>query len=277
MAGRQLTIARPLASAIVNVTSDSFWEGARSRTAEQAIADGRRLLGEGFDLVDVGAVAARSGPPVAPETEAAALVPAVRGLAAAGAIVSADTFSAHVAREAVGAGAAIVNDISGAADPHLLEVCAQTGCGLVLMHIEGPARQDRPNHRYDDVAARLLEFFGAGLQRAASYGVAAEQIVLDPGLDFDLSVADDLEIVRRLGELRSLDRPLYLAISRKDFLGAVLAGSWEGRLDPGRRSWATVGLSALVTYAGAGVLRVHDAEAVDAMLVAAALRAESGR
>jgi dihydropteroate synthase len=269
---RTLRFPPPAAAGIVNVTDDSFFAGARSVTPDQAIADGLALVEAGFDLLDVGAVAARSGPPVDPADEAARLIPAVSRLAAdADVPVLVDTFSAPVARAAVEAGAAAINDISGGADPALFEVAAESGCGYVLMHIEGPPRADRRPPGYEDPVAHLTRWFAERLERATEAGVDPEQVVLDPGLDFDLSVADDLEILRRLDELHALDRPLFIAISRKDFLGAVLAGSWEERLAPEDREGATLAATALATAAGAELHRLHDASSLDAMRVAAAI------
>jgi dihydropteroate synthase len=261
-----------LAAGIVNVTDDSFYEGARSGTPEGAIADGRRLVEEGFDLLDVGAVAARSGPPVSADDEAASLVPAVEGLvAAAGVPVLADTFSGEVARRALAAGAAAINDISGGADPGLLAAVAEAGAGYVLMHIEGPPREDRDPPAYDDPVAHLLAWFEERISSAVAAGIAEERIALDPGLDFDLSMDDDLEVMRRLGELRVLGRPLFVALSRKDFLGAVLAGSWDERAAADERGAATLAATALAVAQGAEVLRLHDPEALDALRVAAAI------
>jgi dihydropteroate synthase len=271
---RTLTFPPPLAAGIVNVTDDSFFEGARSETPERAVADGLALVEAGFGLLDVGAVAARSGPPVEAADEAARLVPAVERLAAeSGVPVLADTFSPQVARAALDAGAAAINDISGGADRELLELVAESGCGYVLMHIEGPPRVDRDPPRYDDVVEHLKRWFAERFELAGAAGVDLEQVVLDPGLDFDLSVDDDLEILRRLGELRELGRPLFMAISRKDFLGAVLAGSWEDRLAPSEREGATLAATALAAADGAELFRLHDASALDAMRVAAAIGA----
>jgi dihydropteroate synthase len=269
---RTLVFPPPLAAGIVNITDDSFFAGARSGTPERGIADGLALVEAGFDLLDVGAVAASSGPPVKPADEAARLVPAVERLAAeSGVPVIADTFSAEVARAAVDAGAAAINDISGGADPALFELVARSGCGYVLMHIEGPPRTEREPPAYADVVEHQRGWFERRLEDAAAAGVDPEQVVLDPGLDFDLSVDDDLEILRRLGELRELGRPLFLALSRKDFLGAMLADSWEERLEPSEREGATLAATALATAAGAELLRLHDASALDAMRVAAAI------
>jgi dihydropteroate synthase len=271
LSGGALDLERPLAAGIVNVTTDSMFEGARSGTPEQAVADGRALVDTGFDMLDVGAVAARSGPPVAAEDEAAALLPAIEGLAGLGVPVSADTFSAEVARGALGAGATAINDISGGAD-EIFELVAESGCGYVLMHIEGPPREDREAPGYGDVVAHMAEWFERRVDRAASLGVAREQIAIDPGLDFDKTAEQDLEILRRLGELRSLGLPLYVSLSRKDFIGAVLAGSWEERLPAAEREWGTVAAVALAVRSGADVLRVHDRSALQAVRVAGRIR-----
>jgi len=267
LADRTLELAQPLAAGIVNVTTDSMFEGARSGTPEQAMEDGRGLVEAGFDMLDVGAVAARSGPPVAAEDEAAALVPAVEGMAGLDVPVAADTFSVEVARRALAAGAVAVNDISGGSE-EMFELVAETGCGYVLMHIEGPPRVNRPPREYGDVVDHLKSWFGGRVEAARRLGVSEEQIAIDPGLDFDLSLGQDLEILRRLGELRALGLPLYVSLSRKDFIGAVLAGSWEERLPAGEREWGTVAAVALAVRAGADILRIHDRSSLQAMRVA---------
>ena len=169
LADRTLELAQPLAAGIVNVTTDSMFEGARSGTPEQAIADGAGLVEAGFEMLDVGAVAARSGPPVAAEDEAAALVPAVEGMAGLGVPVAADTFSVEVARRALAAGAVAVNDISGGSE-EMFELVAETGCGYVLMHIEGPPRVDRPPPEYGDVVDHLKSWFGGESRRPGGLG-----------------------------------------------------------------------------------------------------------
>ncbi len=268
---RTLQLDQPIAAGIVNVTTDSMFEGARSGTAKQAVADGMQLVEAGFDMLDVGAVAARSGPPVGAEEEAAALVPAVEGLAGSGVPISADTFSVEVARQALAAGAVAVNDISGGSE-EMFELVAETGCGYVLMHIEGPPRVDRPARAYDDVVEHLKSWLGGRVELASRLGVDMEQIAIDPGLDFDLTMEQDLEILRRLGELRSLGLPLYVSLSRKDFIGAVLAGSWEERLPAGEREWGTVAAVTLAVREGADILRIHDRSTLQAVKVAGAIR-----
>jgi dihydropteroate synthase len=270
---RVLEFERPVGVGIVNVTDDSMFEGARSETPERAIEDGLALAEAGFEMLDVGAVAARTGPPVPAREEAAKLVPAIEGLADRTDLpLSADTFSPEVARAALGAGAVAINDIGGGSE-EMFELAAESGCGLVIMHIEGPPREDRPTPRYADPVDHLRGWFAERLRVASENGVAEEQIALDPGLDFDLSIADDLEIIRRLGDLKELGRPLYVSLSRKDFLGAVLAGSWEKRAPAADREWATAAATALAVAAGADLLRLHDPSALQAMRIAAAINA----
>ena len=290
LSDRTLDLAQPLAAGIVNVTVDSMFAGARSGTPEQAVADGRALVEAGFEMLDVGAVAAPAGPPGAAVAAAAALVPAIEGMTSAGfslpgmknpalvhrqVSISADTFSPEVARRALAAGAQAVNDISGGCE-EMFELVADSGCGYVLMHIEGPPREDRPWREYGDVVDHLKAWFEGRVEAARDLGVAVEQIAIDPGLDFDLSPEQDLEILRRLGELRELGLPLYVSLSRKDFIGAVLAGSWEGRWDPGEREWGTVAAVALAVRAGADILRIHDRSSLQAMRVAGEIARATG-
>jgi len=273
---RLLDLTSPIGVGIVNVTEDSMFEGARSRTPERAIEDGMALAEGGFEMLDVGAVAARSGPAVPADQEAGRLVPAIEGLANRTEVpISADTFSSEVARRALDAGAVAVNDIGGGSD-EMFELVAEAGCGLVLMHIEGPPREDRPTPDYPDPVEHLKAWFVERIEVAVARGVSEDQIAIDPGLDFDLSVADDLEVIRRLGELRELGRALYVSLSRKDFLGAVLAGSWDERLPPGEREWATAAATTLAVVAGADLLRLHDGSALQAMRIAAAIDAPRG-
>jgi dihydropteroate synthase len=235
---RTLDLGTPVGVGIVNVTEDSMFEGARSGTPKRAIEDGAGLAEAGFEMLDVGAVAARSGPPVPAREEA-------------------------------------VNDIGGGSE-EMFDLAAESGCGLVLVQTEGPPREDREPPRYDDPVDHLKRWFMERLETARARGVAEEQLALDPGLDFDLSVADDLEILRRLAELKKIGRPLYISLSRKDFLGAVVAGSWRERLPAGDREWATAAAVALAVSAGADLLRLHDRSALQAMRVAAAVEAPKG-
>jgi dihydropteroate synthase len=150
----------------------------------------------------------------------------------------------------------------------MFDLVAESGCGYVLMHLEGPPRVDRDSPRYADVVDHLRAWFAERIAVAVDRGVDPRQIAIDPGLDFDLGTDDDLAILRRLGELGDLGLPLYVSLSRKDFLGAVLAGSWEQRAPAEEREWATVAAVSLAVAAGARVLRVHDESSLQAVRVA---------
>jgi dihydropteroate synthase len=186
--------------------------------------------------------------------------------------ITADTHSADVAAQAVEAGAAAINDISGGADPAIYGLAAESGCGLVLMHVEGPPREERAPPSYDDPVAHLKRWFESKIEEAVKAGVDREQLALDPGFDFDLHVEDGLDVLRRLDELRELGRPLFVALSRKDFLGAVLGGSWEGRVPAEEREWATAAATAMAVERGAELLRLHDPSAVQAARIAEEVR-----
>ena len=182
----------------------------------------------------------------------------------------ADTFQPEVARAALDAGAVAINDISGGSD-EMFELVAERGCGYVLMHIEGPPRVDRTPPRLRR-RRRPRQGMVRGADRARPPPASRrEQIAIDPGPDFDKGADDTIELVGRISELRELGRPVMAAISRKDFLGAILAGSWEGRLAADERGAATLAATALATAQGAEILRLHDREALDAMRVAEAI------
>ena len=267
----ELSFPPSLAAGVVNVTADSFYSGARSVTPHQAIEDGLRLAEAGFDLLDVGAVAARSGPPVEPAAEIESLVPAIAGLAErAGVPVMADTFQPEVARAALDAGAVAINDISGGS-AEMYELVAKRGCGYVLMHIEGPPREDRAPPVYENVVAHVKGWFAERISRLEAAGASAGQIAVDPGPDFDKGVDDTIELMGRISELKELGRPVMAAISRKDYLGAVTAGSWDRRPGADDRGAATLAATALATAQGAEILRLHDPESLDAMRVAEAI------
>jgi len=239
-------IGRAIAVTLAQVGWDvGFTWHAEAERAESALEEigrhGRRAEARQVDLHD---------------GEAGARVP-----------VSADTFSVEVARQALAAGAVCVNDISGGCD-EMFELLAATGAGYVLMHIEGPPRVDRPWRDYGDVTAYMVEWFERRVERMRELGVRDEQIAIDPGLDFDLSPEQDLQIMRRLAELKALGLPLYVSLSRKDFIGAVLAGSWEERLPPGQREWGTVAAVTMAAREGADILRIHDRSSLQAMRLA---------
>jgi dihydropteroate synthase len=249
--------ARPLLMGIVNAAPDSFSDGGEHPTLEAQVAHGEALLRAGADLLDVGGESAVGGrEPVAVEEELARVVPLVERLAAGGALLSVDTYKPAVAEAAVAAGAALVNDVSGLRDPAMARVCARSGAGLVIMHtrVEPKGTLLDPGH-YDDVVEDVVTFLRERMALALAEGVAAEQIVLDPGPDFAKTPAQTIAVLRRLDLLHELGRPLLLAVSRKDFIGAV-----TGRA-PRERDAGTLAALAHGADAGVQIVRVHDVEA----------------
>jgi dihydropteroate synthase len=263
--------ARPLLMGIVNAAPDSFSDGGEHHTLESRVALGAALLEAGADLLDVGGESARGDTPsVAASEEIERVVPLIERLAGLGAMVSVDTYKPAVAEEAIAAGAVLVNDVSGLRDAALAEVCARTGAGLVLMHTRVAPKDTLldPDH-YDDVVADVAGFLHERIAVAVARGMDPEQLLLDPGPDFAKTPAQTVAVMRRLDALRELGRPLLLAISRKDFVGAL-----TGR-PPRERLAGTLAALAHGVEAGAQVVRVHDvAAAADFLRVRAALRGD---
>jgi dihydropteroate synthase len=265
--------ARPWLMGIVNASPDSFSDAGVHRTLDDRVRLAASLLDDGADLIDVGGESGVTGvPPVAAEEEIARVVPLIERVAGElGALVSVDTYKPAVARAAVAAGAAIVNDVSGLRDPSLAEVCAETGAGLVLMHTRAAPKQkvldpDLDRRIVADVEGFLVERISIATER----GVAFEQLLLDPGPDFSKTPAQTVEVLRELERLHALGRPLLLAVSRKDFVGAI-----TGRR-PRERLAGTLAAIAHGLDAGAHILRVHDVgQTADFLAVRAALAAQS--
>jgi dihydropteroate synthase len=256
---------------VVNATPDSFSDAGVRLSLDERVELARRLLDAGADLVDVGGESGVTNrPPVAAREEIARVVPLIeRVTGELGGLVSVDTYKPPVARAAVAAGAAIVNDVSGLRDPELADVCAETGAGLVIMHTRAAPKQKLTDPAFDGrMAADVEEFLGRRIELALSRGVAFEQLMLDPGPDFGKTPAQSVEVLRDLGRLHALGRPLLLAVSRKDFVGAI-----TGR-PPRARLAGTLAAVAHGVDAGAHMLRVHDVEEVAGFLgVRAALQA----
>jgi dihydropteroate synthase len=262
---------RPLLMGIVNASPDSFSDGALARRGresqfEQALA----LAEDGAAIIDVGGESAVTNqPPVDPAEEIRRVVPLVERLTAQGVLVSVDTYKPMVARAAIAAGAALINDVSGLRDPALAEICAVSGAGLVVMHTcAAPKQKIFP--AYADVVGDVVTFLHDRLQTALERGMTLEQLVVDPGPDFAKTPADTVTVLRAVPRLDAvLARPVLLAVSRKDFIGALTSRPPRGRL---AGTLAAVGAA---VSAGAAILRVHDVAAVaDFLRVRAALAGE---
>jgi len=253
---------------IVNVTPDSFSDGGLYLDAEAAIARGLELAAEGADVLDVGGESTRPGAePVDAAEERRRTEPVVAALAGAGHTVSIDTSKASVAEAALGAGATIVNDVTALrADPDLAGLCAKRECELVLMHMLGSPRTMQDDPRYDDVVSDVKAFLAERIAHAVAAGVGEERIWIDPGIGFGKTLEHNLELLRRLGELRDLGRPLVVGASRKRFIGAITGREADERIG------GTVASNVLAFLAGADAFRVHDvAEVSQALAVAEAI------
>jgi dihydropteroate synthase len=253
---------------VVNVTPDSFSDGGRFFAHEDAIAQGRRLVADGADIVDVGGESTRPGSdPVPADEERRRVLAVIDALAADGVTVSVDTTKAAVAGSAVEAGATIVNDVSALRfDPELAGLVADRGATCVLMHMLGEPRTMQDDPRYDDVVAEVKSFLEERLAFAVAAGIPEDKVWLDPGIGFGKTAEHNLELLRRLDEIAAVGRPVVVGTSRKSFLGKITGKSEEGRLA------GTVATNVMALERGAQVFRVHDvAEVGDALRVASAL------
>ena len=269
--GRELRPApeRPLVMGIVNASPESFSDGTRVGGVSDQLARALRLVEEGADLIDVGGESGVTDrPAVSADEEAERVVPLVERLAAEGVVVSVDTWTGEVARAALVAGAALVNDVSGLSDPAVADACAAEGAGLVITHTRAePKRKVFPD--YGDVAADVVGFLSERLAQARARGVGEEQLLVDPGPDLAKRPADTVAALRALPEVVALGRPVLLALSRKDFVGAL-----TGR-PPRERLAGTLAAIGAGLDAGGSIVRVHDVAATaDFLAVRAALRGE---
>lgn len=257
--------ARPLLMGIVNVTPDSFSDGGKNFAPDRAVQHALRLEDEGADILDLGAESTRPGAePVPLDEELRRLLPVVEGLATRVQIpLSIDTYKAEVARQTLAAGAKIINDISGLQfDPEMLNVVAQTGAGIVCMHIQGTPQTMQQSPCYDDVVAEIVDYFCKRLTLMESAKIAPEQIVFDPGIGFGKTAEHNLEILSHIADFRAVGRPILIGHSRKGFLKRIL-----GRPVDERQS-GTLGVSLALAEQGTDILRVHDVAATRDALAA---------
>jgi dihydropteroate synthase len=261
---------RPAVMGILNVTPDSFSDGGRFLSAEQAVQHGLSLLDAGADLVDVGGESTRPGAePVRAEVELERVVPVIADLARRrpGVLLSVDTAKAEVAGAALEVGAALVNDVTAGGDPAMLPTVASQTAGIVLMHMRGSPRTMQRDTSYMDVVAEVHEFLSVRAAEALAVGIPRERILLDPGIGFGKDAAGNLRLLAALPDLASLGHTLVVGASRKSFIGALAGGGVEERLVGSLAAIAgTVGLPGVL-------VRVHDVAAtVQFLTVLSALR-----
>lgn len=246
---------RPLVMGIVNVTPDSFSDGGRLTTTEHAVEYGLKLVADGADILDVGGESSRPrAEPVSEADELARVVPVVAELARRTSVpISVDTMKAAVARRCLGAGARIVNDVSGFRDPAMTAAAAEHRAGVVVMHMQGTPATMQANPQYADVVREVGDFFAERLATLAAAGVPPEAVCLDPGIGFGKTLGHNLDLLANLGAFQRFGRPVCLGVSRKGLIGTVCGRAVEDRM-PG-----SLAVACFAAARGeAQVLRVHD-------------------
>jgi len=268
--GLTLDLARPRLMGIVNVTPDSFSDGGRYADRDAAVAHARELVAAGADVLDIGGESTRPGAePVSEPQELARVLPVIQGLRQrSSAPISIDTSKPAVMREAILAGADMINDVRALREPGALETAAEYAVPVCLMHMRGEplTMQDQPT--YSDVVAEQMAFFEERIQTCLQAGLARENLVIDPGFGFGKQLAHNLTLLHRLSELNTLGYPVLAGLSRKSMLGHL-----TGREKANERASASVAAALLAAQRGAAILRVHDvAETADALKVWLALK-----
>lgn len=253
--------SRGIIMGILNVTPDSFSDGGQWQRPDAAIAHAKQLIHEGAAIIDVGGESTRPGAdPVAEAEEMRRILPVIAELVKLPGhgeqfVVSVDTMKPTVAREAVAAGAAIVNDVGGLRDDAMLRVVKETGAAVVVMHMQGEPRTMQTAPQYGDVVCDVRDFFCETHERCLKCGVPASRIAFDPGIGFGKTVEHNLQLLQRLPELDIAGRPVVVGVSRKSFLGKVIGDS-----EMEQRFWPTIALTSLTRERGARVFRVHDVQ-----------------
>jgi dihydropteroate synthase len=257
--GREFVLGRKTwVMGILNVTPDSFFDGGAYRGPEEAAARGIEMVAEGADIIDVGGESTRPGSrPVPEDEELDRVVPAIRSLRErTDALNSVDTTKAAVAREALAAGADVVNDVSALRfDPRMAGVVAASGAPVILMHMRGTPETMQSFPAYRDLFGEIAAFLAERIETARAAGIAAEKIIVDPGIGFGKTDEDNLDLLDGLGFLGALDRPVLAGASRKGFIGRALG------LGPGERLEGSLAAGVLCVARGAHILRVHDVRA----------------
>jgi dihydropteroate synthase len=249
---------------ILNVTPDSFSDGGQFNSESAAIAQAKSLVAGGADIIDIGGQSTRPGAEIIPlDEELNRVVPIVKALRLGDdknapipdrILISVDTFRADVAAAGIKAGANIINDITGGmGDPEMLPLVAKLGVTVILMHIRGTPQTMQQLTDYDDLIGEIYQFFQARIEEAIACGIHREKIIIDPGIGFAKTFAQNLEIIRRLSEFKSLGLPILIGASRKSFIGKIL-----DQPDPKQRVWGTAAACCAAIANGANIVRVHD-------------------
>ncbi len=257
---------------VLNVTPDSFSDGGNFNTIETALTQATLMINAGVDILDIGGQSTRPGAEqISLAEEINRVIPVLQAIRSITDLtISVDTTSAEVAKVATETGADIINDISGGTfEPKILQVVAEAGIPIVLMHIRGTPQtmQQQNNTDYEDVMAEILSFLREQITKALEIGINRQKIIIDPGIGFAKNYEQNLEIFRRLGELRTLNCPILVGASRKSFIGRIL-----NQPDPKKRVWGTAAACCAAIFNGADIIRVHDVQEMrDISLVADAI------
>lgn len=255
--GRKVYLNNTLVMGIINVTPDSFYPESRKKSVEEVISTAEKMLKEGADILDIGGLSTRPGSePVDEEEEQKRVIPAIKAVRESfpRVFLSVDTYRAGVAQKALENGADMINDISGFSfDERILDVVAETKAPYVLMHIKGTPKDMQQNPCYEDVINEITVYFYEKMQTAFDKGVDPEKIILDPGIGFGKRYEDNLEILSRIRELKSLKKPILIGHSRKSFIGKTL-----GDISPEDRLEGTLAITAMCSLCGVDIIRVHD-------------------
>jgi dihydropteroate synthase len=257
IAGQTIDLSeRAMIMGVLNVTPDSFSDGGEFFTVGKAVEQGKQMVAEGAQIIDVGGESTRPGAEaISAEEELARVIPVIQQLhGSVSAFVSIDTAKATVARAALAAGASIINDVTGGrADPQMMALAAETGAAFIIMHMQGTPRTMQAAPHYEDVVGEVTNFFRQQYERALECGIDSMAIAFDPGIGFGKTVEHNLSLLAHLERLRVQDRPLVVGVSRKSSLGKMIgSNAMEDRLAP------TIAFTALLRERGANVLRVHN-------------------
>ena len=242
---------------VLNVTPDSFSDGGRFFSTALAVEQGLAMVEDGANVLDVGGESTRPGAdPVTLGEELKRVIPVIAELRPrTRALISVDTMKPEVARQAIAAGADIVNDVNGLRDPAMVEAVAETGAGVVVMHMQGTPRTMQTQPQYEDVVGEVRAFFVERLEALAHGGIDPLRVALDPGFGFGKSIDHNLALMYDLDRLRTDGRPLVVGVSRKSMLGTLLGDS---ALES--RAWPTVAFTSWLRESGAEIIRVHDVQ-----------------
>ena len=265
----QLTLNRPHVMGIVNVTPDSFSDGGKFSSTDLAIEHALKLINEGADVLDIGGESTRPGAAVVSlDEELKRVIPVIEALSKTSNVpISIDTYKPEVMRQAILAGADIVNDVRALQEQGALEIVAQSAVGVCLMHMQGTPQTMQLAPQYTDVVAEISQFLLNRMNEAVAHGITKNRILLDPGFGFGKTRAHNVTLIRHLGELNAIGQPLLVGLSRKSVLGSIAGG------DEGQRLYASIAASVISAMKGAKILRVHDVKAtVDALKVVTAIQ-----